>query len=251
MGWDRVEGNWQNRDPRQKGSSVHKRTNVRHFQIVVILLGIALGMNAESMHAKRVAPYLRNTNYVIQLGMYDLFTSTQADVVMLGNSLTYNANWNEILNRSNIANRGISSDITSGYLHRLEYVYKLNPKICFIEGGINDLYSNDSVKNIVRNYSRIIDLLTARNIVPVIQSTLFVGAKYPQAKDKNRQVRVLNDWLKEYAVKNEIVFLDINSLVSKKGFLRSNLTYDGIHLNAKGYALWAPLVENVLAQHKL
>jgi len=218
-------------------------------------VGVALGafslLSGGNVHAQNIAPYLRNTNYVIQLGMYDLFRSTKADVVMLGNSLTYNANWNEILNRSNIANRGIASDITSGYLHRLEYVYKLNPKICFIEGGVNDLYSNDSVKNIIRNYAAIIDSLQSHHIIPVIQSTLFVSVKYPRAREKNKQVQTLNNWLAEFASKNEIEFLDINLLVSKDGFLRKEFTYDGIHLNAKGYALWAPEVERVLAKHKL
>jgi hypothetical protein len=60
-----------------------------------------------NLQAQQVAPYLKNKDFGIQLDMYDLHTSTQADVVMLGDSLTYNANW------------GIPSDITSGYLHRL------------------------------------------------------------------------------------------------------------------------------------
>jgi lysophospholipase L1-like esterase len=217
------------------------------FALAVVVLCLLSG----NLSAQQSTRYLKNLNYRIQVGMYDLFKSTQADIVMLGNSLTYNANWSEILNRSDIANRGISSDITSGYLHRLEYVYKLKPKICFIEGGINDLYSNDSVKNIIRNYASIVESLQAHLIIPVIQSTLYVGAKYPQAKDKNRQVRQLNDWLVSFAAKSEIEFLDINTLVSQKGVLRADLTYDGIHLNAKGYALWAPEVEKVLAKHKL
>lgn len=204
-----------------------------------------------NLQAQQVAPYLKNKNYSIQLGMYDLFTSTQADVVMLGNSLTYNANWNEILNRSNIANRGIASDITSGYLQRLRYVYRLNPKLCFIEGGVNDLYSNDSVKNIIRNFAAIIDSLQSHHIVPVLQSTLFVAAKYPQAREKNKQIQKLNNWLIEFSLKNAIEFLDINLLVSRNGFLRKELTYDGIHLNAQGYALWAPEIERVLVRNKL
>ena len=220
------------------------------MRIAAILVGVAISLFGGSLQAQK-PPYLKNTNYVVQLGMYDLLTSTQADVVMLGNSLTYNANWNEILNRSNIANRGISSDITSGYLHRLHYVYRLRPKICFIEGGINDLFSNDSVKNIVRNYAGIIDSLQAHDIVPVIQSTLFVSARYPRAREKNRQVQTLNTWLAAFALKNEIEFLDINALVSTKGFLRADLTYDGIHLSARGYALWAPEVGRILAQHNL
>lgn len=170
---------------------------------------------------------------------------------MLGNSLTYNANWSEILNRKNIANRGIASDITTGYLHRLGYVYRLNPKICFIEGGVNDLYSNDSVKNIIHNFISIVDSLRSHGIIPVIQSTLFVGHKYPQATEKNKQIRALDEQLAGFALKNSIEFLDINLLVSRDGFLRKELTYDGIHLNARGYALWAPEVERVLAKYKL
>jgi lysophospholipase L1-like esterase len=224
---------------------------MQSLRIVDGLVAVCFLLCAGNLQAQQVAPYLRNTNYGIQLGMYDLFASTQADVVMLGNSLTFNANWNEILNRSNIANRGIASDITSGYLHRLGYVTRLNPKLCFIEGGVNDLYSNDSVKNIVRNYADIIDSLQSHHIVPVIQSTLFVGAKYPHAREKNKQIQTLNTWLIAYALKNGIEFLDINHLVSKDGFLRSDLTYDGIHLNARGYALWAPEVGKVLAKHNL
>ncbi len=195
--------------------------------------------------------YAKNDNYTIQLGMYDLFTSTHADVVMLGNSLTYNANWNEILNRSNIANRGIASDITSGYLHRLGYVYRLNPKICFIEGGINDLYSNDSVKNIMHNFISIVDTLRLHDIVPVIQSTLFVASSYPRSTEKNKQIRALDKLLARFALRNSIEFLDINLLVSRDGFLRKELTYDGIHLTAQGYALWAPEVGRVLIKHGL
>jgi lysophospholipase L1-like esterase len=223
----------------------------RSRRIVGGLLAVCFLLHAGSLQAQSVAPYLKNTNYVVQLGMYDLFASTHADVVMLGNSLTYNANWNEILNRTNIANRGIASDITSGYLHRLGYVYRLKPKLCFIEGGVNDLYSNDSVKNIVRNYAAIIDSLQSHGIVPVIQSTLFVAAKYPHAREKNKQVQTLNAWLIAYASKNGIEYLDINLLVSKDGVLRKELTYDGIHLNARGYALWAPEVGKVLAKYNL
>ena len=176
--------------------SFFNSTSFRFIHIAVVLVAAGFSLYSGNLQAQQVAPYLKNKNYGIQLGMYDLFTSTQADVIMLGNSLTYNANWNEILNRSNIANRGIASDITSGYLHRLEYVYRLKPRICFIEGGVNDLYSNDSVRNIIRNYVGIIDSLQSHYVVPVIQSTLFVAAKYPQAREKNKQTQTLNNWLR-------------------------------------------------------
>ena len=231
--------------------SVLHPTSFRFLYFAPLLAALPFLLYGGNAHALQDAPYLKNANYRLQLGMYDLFRSTHADVVMLGNSLTYNANWNEILNRSNIANRGIASDITSGYLHRLGYVYRLHPKLCFIEGGVNDLYSNDSVKNIMRNFISIVDSLKAHDIVPVIQSTLFVAARYPRAAEKNRQIRALNESLAGFALANAIEYININQLVSLSGFLRKELTPDGIHLNAQGYALWAPEVGKVLAKHRL
>jgi len=85
----------------------------------------------------------------------------------------------------------------------------------------------------------------------MIQSTLFVAAKYLRAREKNKQIQTLNNWLIEFGLKNAIEFLNINLLVSKNGFLRDDLTYDGIHLIAQGYALWAPEVGRVLVKHSL
>jgi len=34
---------------------------------------------------------------------------------MLGNSITHGAAWNELLGRSNVVERGISSDVLRGY----------------------------------------------------------------------------------------------------------------------------------------
>jgi lysophospholipase L1-like esterase len=230
--------------------TVHRHVACLIFS--VLLAGIAVSHSyPQQVRARNIPPYLQNKNYALQLGMYELFTSTRADVVMLGNSLTYYANWNEILNRSNIANRGIASDITSGYLHRLDYVYRLHPLICFIEGGINDLYSNDSAGHIAANMMSIVDSLRSHGIVAVIQSTLCVASGYPRAREKNRQVSHLNELLRLLALERAVEFLDINSLVSTNGFLRKDLTPDGIHLNARGYALWAAEIQKVLTKYDL
>jgi hypothetical protein len=172
----------------------------------------------KNLDAQDTAPYLRNPNYKIQIDMYDLFKNQQADVVMLGNSLTYNTNWNEILNRKNIANRGIVSDITAGYLHRLGYVYKLKPKLCFIGSGVNDIYENFPVEQIFENYICIIDSIKSHNIIPVIQSTLYVSPKWHDAAEKYKEIEKLNELLSGYASKNSIEYLNINSLVQVMDF---------------------------------
>jgi lysophospholipase L1-like esterase len=205
----------------------------------------------QCLEAQYANLYLENKNYKVQIGMFNQYKTVQADVVMLGNSLTYNANWNELLGRKNIANRGISSDITQGYLHRLNYVYRLNPKICFIEGGVNDVYANFSAAVIFSNYTKIIDTLRAHHIIPIIQSTLFVANKREQSVSKNEEIIKLNKLLIEYARNQSIEYLDINSLVCTNGFLINEYTYDGLHLNAEGYSLWVPEVEKILIKYGL
>jgi lysophospholipase L1-like esterase len=202
-------------------------------------------------YSQQVPLYVQNKNYILQLAMYDIFTAQQKDVVLLGNSLTFHANWNEILNRTDIANRGIVSDVTNGYLHRLHYIFKLHPKLCFIEGGVNDIYANVPVPEVFQNITQIVDSLRNHNIIPILQSALLVGIKWHDALDKNKQISNLDSLLAEYAQKNSIEFINLNPLLTQNGLLKDELTTDGVHLNALGYALWAPEIEKMLVKYHL
>jgi lysophospholipase L1-like esterase len=97
----------------------------------------------------------------------------------------------------------------------------------------------------------IIDTLRAHHIIPVIQSTLFVAIKRDNSQSRNEEILRLNNLLLEYADKESIEYLDINSLVSQNGFLKNELTYDGLHLNAEGYSFWVPEVEKILIKYGL
>jgi len=219
--------------------------------VIAILVAITPLVIWKILKAQNSELYLENQNYRLQLGYEDLYQTNSADIVMLGDSHTYNINWDELLNRKGIVNRGIDGDITQGYLHRLTYIYKLNPKLCFIEGGINDLYSHFTIHEIFENYNEIITVLRSHYIIPIIQSTLFVAKNYKSAKETNYKVEQLNQMLIKYSKENSIEYLDINTLVRNNSYLREELSYDGIHLNAKGYMLWKPLVEKVLEEHNL
>jgi lysophospholipase L1-like esterase len=62
-------------------------------------------------------------------------------------------------------------------------------------------------------------------------------------------LREINAWLSAYAARNGHVYLDYHSAVADaSGRLRSELTDDGLHPNAAGYALMAPLAEKAIAQ---
>jgi lysophospholipase L1-like esterase len=54
----------------------------------------------------------------------------------------------------------------------------------------------------------------------------------------------LNAWMKEYAAETGAVYADYFSvLVDEKGMLKDGFSGDGLHPNAKGYELMAPVAE--------
>lgn len=204
-----------------------------------------------------------NPNYKQQIELYNIYKTKSADIVMLGNSLTKGVEWNELLGREGIVNRGIPSDILSGYKKRLDFIFKLNPKVVFIMGGVNDIYNWTSVDEIFKTYREIVAALTARNIKVVIQSTIYAAENWgeewlkvnnPDVKPydvnlgRNKEIDKLNSLLKNFALANKILFLDVNSKLKLNGFLNKEYTYDGLHLNAKGYRIWGEEVEKALRQ---
>jgi len=195
--------------------------------------------------------FKKNPHYDLQIGFFNIYKLNPVDIVMLGNSITHGVNWNELLNRKNIAEQGITSDILEGYLYRINYVTRLNPKVCFIEGGINDIYSGISVEQIFENYKKIIDRLKMNKIIPVIQSTIFVSPKWHSSELKNPEVKKLNTLLKSYANEQNLEFIDLNKKLSVNNKLINEYTIDGVHLNSLAYKLWGIEVEKILKKYNL
>lgn len=195
------------------------------------------------------AAYQKNPNYIQQMALYKIYKMKKANIVMLGNSITHGVDWPQLLGRNDVVGEGITSDVLEGYLSRVYYVTRLHPKVCFIMGGINDIYNWHPLQFVFQEYVELIKELQSKNIKVVIQSTLYVAPKYPSAADRNKQVTKLDSMLKEYADKNHIDYIDLNKEMSSGGFLYPDLTHDGVHPNANGYLIWRKAVEYEL--HKL
>jgi lysophospholipase L1-like esterase len=59
-----------------------------------------------------------------------------------------------------------------------------------------------------------------------------------------KKILELNNWLRDYCAKNKIVYLDyFSALVDEPGMLKKDLAEDGLHPNAAGYKIMAPLAE--------
>jgi len=195
--------------------------------------------------------YLDNENYTEQTDFYAIYTG-ERDIVMLGNSLTYRISWRGLLGRSDIANRGIGSDITSGFMNRMNFVLNLNPKICFIEGGVNDIAFNVNQDTTIRNLNALVDTLKNNKIKPVLTTVTFVAKSYPDAINFNQKIKGLNKRIIKIANEKLIPVIDLNTRLTNGEFLRPEYAIgDGIHFTSKAYLVWKEEILKILEQEKI
>ena len=84
------------------------------------------------------------------------------------------------------------------------------------------------------------------SLLPVRDGVLDAEGK-PILRTKDRPPATLvamNRWIADYARRNRHGFLDYHAaMADQSGMLKPELTYDGLHPNAKGYAVMATLAE--------
>lgn len=186
--------------------------------------------------------YLLNGNYKFDTSLFDIYHPKDGSIVMLGDSLTSRVDWSELLG-INVLNRGIGSDITDGYKHRLDQIIKIKPSKVFLNGGTNDLEVGFSVDYIVNNYNLIIDKLLENNIKVYYQSTF-----YTSMDNINTHIIELNKKMEAICKEKKIPFIDTNVKVSENHHLKDKYTVDGSHLNAQAYLLWKDSIENYVLE---
>ncbi len=88
------------------------------------------------------------------------------------------------------------------------------------------------------------------SVMPVLDATTPEGKKIVQTlRRPPEKIVTLNAWIKKYATEHGDVYLDyFAAMVDENGFLKSGLTYDGLHPNAAGYAVMAPLAEKAIQE---
>lgn len=157
-------------------------------------------------------------------------------------------------------NRGIGGQTTPQMLVRFRPdVITLQPKVVVILAGTNDIAGNTGpmpLSAIEDNFATMVELARAHKIRVVLSSILPVsdyghtreGAPLVQTERRPpREILELNEWLKKYAAENDCVYLDYFShVVDEHGMLKRELSDDGLHPNAQGYLIMAPLAEQAI-----
>jgi lysophospholipase L1-like esterase len=179
-------------------------------------------------------------------------------VVFLGDSITEGWRLNEYFPEQDFINRGIGGQITGQMLGRMKAdVLDLKPAAVLVLGGTNDIARSVPLKVIEDNLAMIAELAAGRGIKVILASVLPV---HNYNKDQNPQfertrlrplktILELNDWIRQFAKRSGHIYLDYYSaMVDASGYLRQDLADDGLHPNAAGYRVMAPLAGAAIQQ---
>jgi lysophospholipase L1-like esterase len=177
-------------------------------------------------------------------------------VVFMGDSITdgWGRKYGTFFPGKPYVNRGIGGQTTPQMLIRFRPdVIALKPKVVVILAGTNDIAGNtgpSTLEMIEDNLTSMAELAKANGIKVVFSSVMPVCdyIKTQTVRRPPEQIIALNAWIKDYAAKNGLVYLDYYTpMLDDKQALKQELTYDGLHPNDAGYNLISPLAEKAVA----
>ncbi len=174
-------------------------------------------------------------------------------VVFLGDQII--ENWPDFFPQKPYLNRGIAGQTTPQMLVRFRQdAIALDPKVVIIEGGTNDLAGATGPATegtIADHIQSMVELARVHGIRVVLASVLPVcdcfGVKQTGLRPQGKIIG-LNGWLRDYARREGIVYLDWYSALAQGRNFREDLTADGLLPNAAGYRAMAPLAEKAIAE---
>jgi lysophospholipase L1-like esterase len=226
--------------------------------------------------AKSLADQLQDWN---QLGRYhranEELKKQPADpkrVVFMGDSITDGWRLNEYFPGKPYVNRGIGGQTTPQMLVRMyPDVINLKPAAMVMLAGTNDIARNTgpmTAEMIEQNIMAMTELAQHHGIKVILCSALPVSdypflrqqsvqtqpaaagpglAAAPRAKMTDGRppadILKLNAWIKDYAARVNAIYVDyFTAFVDEKGWLKDGYSADGLHPNAEGYKVMAPIV---------
>lgn len=208
-------------------------------RILVLLMAVAtLSCMAQE---KPVNP---DVYYARRATLFDLLPVYSSDIIMLGNSLTDGAEWNELFDNCHVKNRGIVGDIIPGFFERLEPILKGQPRKIFIMGGVNDISHGVSADSIVSAMTQVVTTIQAR----CPKTEIYVQSMLPFNNDvrlwkllKGREQVVVdgNKGLESMCQRLGVTFINLYPLfVGENGKMKPEYTNDGLHLMGGAYLIW-------------
>jgi len=218
-------------------------TNLNKFLFIVIITigGIFIFINNQKN--KTIAD-LKSQN-----SFYKMNSSikTNEKIFLIGNSIIASADWPDLLNNINAVNLGSPGITTLDAVMNVEKLLPENPKSAFIMLGVNDIKVKAPWEVVYQNFYNLI--YTFKSLSP--KTKIFIISVLPtnylnfnKYDIDNSEIINLNKSLKNMSNKYNLNFINCyEDFLNQNGDLDENLTYDGLHLNQKGYTKLASWIK--------
>lgn len=216
------------------------------YTALLVLLAISLIVNVV-MVARKIH---RKMTYDIPIGnraetRVPLLAAMPIDsntIVFIGDSHIENFPLNGLFPELPIQNLGISGNTSSHVVARMRALANTSPRKVFIEMGVNDLFHGRPISGIMENMDTL--LTYVRKTSP--RTELYIFSILPTLDPWYKDVILeTNKELVALCKEKGVTYIDLYPLFAKENLARPDMVYDGIHLNAEGYKLWA----HTLAPH--
>ena len=228
--------------------SSHRKPRAPALAAALAVACVAIASIVPPSHAQAASEH-KLSYYEYRRGLFALSKVQSAAIVMLGDSLTEGAPWRELTGCPDLVNRGIGGDTTQRVLDRLDEVAKLKPRAVFLMIGVNDITRGVPPAATLGNLRAILDRLEAWKIRTFLAYVLPVTATYPKTHF-NDQITALNGKIAGVLAEHPATAaIDLRPLLrGGDGYLREELSFDGLHLSPKGYAVWRDAIAPEVAQ---
>lgn len=179
-------------------------------------------------------------------------------VVFFGDSITDIWDLDKYFPGKGYINRGISGQTTEQMLVRFRQdVVDLHPAVVVILAGTNDIAGNtgpETLEQIEGNFETMAEVAKANGIRVVLSSLTPENGTRPEWTTYTvlrppQEIVELNAWLAQYCKGEGLVYLDyFSAMADAQGRMKPELTADGLHPNAAGFAVMAPLAGRAIQQ---
>lgn len=167
--------------------------------------------------------------------------------LLAGDSITQG--WREFdFLDGDLSNHGVGWDTAIGLRARLPEVLRHRPDQMFILIGTNDIGYNHTAQQMAGPVKTFIESVSKE----IPETKIYVQSILPREQGALPLVREYNEALKNVAAETGTEYLDLTpAFAAEDDTLQAELTTDGLHLNEKGYRVWAENLNPIInSSHK-
>ncbi|HYG18878.1 MAG TPA: SGNH/GDSL hydrolase family protein [Ohtaekwangia sp.] len=210
---------------------------MKRLTFILVLFALPAGILAQDP--------LRFTDEIGKMTASDTVVDRQNLIVFTGSS-SIKGWWNLSDNfpGHNVINRGFGGSDMSDLLHYVQpLILHYTPNKVFIYEGDNDLNRGKSPQDVLKTAKQV--LRKIRKGSPETE-VIFISVKPSLARWKLKdQYQQYNQGLQRLAGKKNVAFVDVwTPMLNERGEPMEDIfVEDGLHMNAKGYAIWTAAIK--------